>query len=598
MSTITTLSIGGDRISGDDVRSQNVKAAQSIANIVKSSLGPVGLDKMLVDDVGDVTITNDGATILKLLDVEHPAAKILCELADLQDQEVGDGTTSVVLVAAELLKNAQHLISQQIHPTTIINGYKKACKMACSYIQNDLSVNVDQLDSEALLNAGKTSMSSKLIGPESDFFARMALNALKAVRNPIKGEVKDKETKSEKDKTTEKQKVVIDGSGEGSIDIPDVDMNEPVEDKEVQKNISGYSYPIKAINILKAHGKSSQESVLVEGYALNCTRSSEAMPRSIEKAKIACLDMDLQKIRMKLGIQIVIDDPEKLEAIKKRESDIVKERLEKVLKAGANVVLVTGGIDDLCLKYLVEAKAMGVRRCKKVDLKRIAKATGATLLATLSTEDGVEEFNPSYLGEAEMVIQERICADELILIQKPKANTAASIILRGANDYMLDEMERSLHDALCVLKRVLESKHVVPGGGCVEAACSVYLENFATSMNSREQLAVADFAQALLVIPKTLTVNAAKDAVQLVANLCAYHNMAKRDNQSKQYQNFGIDLEIGKATDFRKKGIFEPTLSKVKSFKFATEAAITILRIDDLIKLHPEKKDDPRDVCQ
>jgi len=519
-----------------------VTAAASLANIVKSSLGPLGLDKMLVDDIGDVTITNDGATILKLLEVEHPAAKILVDLAELQDQEVGDGTTSVVIIAAELLKNADNLVKQKIHPTSIISGYRWACKLAVKYIQEHLSINVEDLGKDCIINAAKTSMSSKVIGSDSEFFSNMIVDAVNLIK-------------------------VNDGKG-------------------------GFTYPIKAINILKAHGKSARESVLISGYALNCTVASQMMVKKITNAKIACIDFGLMKARMKLGVQIVVDDPNKLDAIRERESDITKETIKKILNTGANVVLTTGGIDDLCLKYFVEAGAMAVRRCKKNDLKRIAKATGAQFLSTLANLEGEETFDASMLGDAAEVVQERISDDELILIKNPKVRTAASIILRAANDYYCDEMERSVHDALCVVKRVLESKQVVPWGGCVEAALSIYLENFATSVGSREQLAIAEFANSLLCIPKCLAVNAAKDSTELVSKLRAYHNNSQlKPEQYGKLKWYGLDLFEGKIRDNKAHGVFEPAISKVKCLKFATEAAITILRIDDMIKLAPEQKE-------
>eukprot|EP01127_Copromyxa_protea_P005775 TRINITY_DN15634_c0_g1_i1.p1 TRINITY_DN15634_c0_g1~~TRINITY_DN15634_c0_g1_i1.p1 ORF type:complete len:551 (-),score=157.21 TRINITY_DN15634_c0_g1_i1:60-1571(-) len=496
---------------------------------------------MLVDSVGDVTVTNDGATILSKLQVEHPAAKVLVDLAQHQDKEVGDGTTTVVILAAEFLKRGNGLV-KKIHPTNVISGFRIAMRQATNYIRQNLSIPLASLPHDALLNCAKTAISSKIIGANSDHFANIIVNSLKRVGH-------------------------TDASGRTK-------------------------YPVGHVNILKAPGKSALESVLIEGYALNCTVSSQAMLKSITKAKIAFLDFGLEKPQLPHGISWQITDPSQAAAIYRREEAIIQERIKLIIDAGANVILTTRGLDDLAAKYLIDAGAIGVRRVEMSDMKHIAEATGGQIILTLADLEGIESFDVNLLGEAESVAQEKVASKELIIIRGPKSAKSSSIILRGANPVMLDEMERSVHDSLMAVKRVLESKEVVPGGGAVETAVAMHLETFAESLGTREQLAIAEFASAMLVIPKILSVNAAKDATDLVAKLCTLHTAAQKNPEKKQYSRYGLELFEGTVQDNVSAGVLEPTLSKLKSIKFATEAAISILRIDDLFRLNAEQEPD------
>uniref|UniRef100_A0A6A7G5B4 T-complex protein 1 subunit alpha n=1 Tax=Hirondellea gigas TaxID=1518452 RepID=A0A6A7G5B4_9CRUS len=544
---MSQLPINGVRRVGQEVRDQNVMAVSAISNVVKSSLGPVGLDKMLVDEVGDVTITNDGATILKLIEVEHPAAKIMVELAILQDEEVGDGTTSVVIIAAELIKRANELVKNSIHPTTIISGYQRARKEACKFIADHMTKKVDTLGRKCLLEAAKTAMSSKIIGLDADFFAEIAVTAIERVRHV-----------SEESKVEKK-----DAKGRSSV---------------------------KNVNILKVHGKSQNDSRLVDGIALYQTRAAQGMPRSLKNARIALVDFDLRKTKLQFNVNVLITNPENLEAIRDRETELTKERIDLLLDAGVNVVISTKGIDDLAMKYFIDRNCIAIRRVSKRDAKRIARATGGRVLISLADIDneGGEVIDESSIGVAESVHEERIGDEDIFFINGCQTTRSQTLILRGANDFMLDEMERSIHDALCIVKRTLESNRVVPGGGAVEVALSVHLEHVAESMGSREQLAIFEFAQALLVIPKTLATNGAYDAAELIANLRAFHNAAQTQENKKHYMWTGLDLTKGQVRDNFAAGVLEPAMSKIKSIRFATEAAITILRIDEHITMNPK----------
>ena len=573
----------------------NVTAALAVANIVKTSLGPVGLDKMLVDDIGDVLITNDGATILKSLEVEHPAARVLVDLANLQDQEVGDGTTSVVIIAAELLRRGNDLVKNGIHPTTIISGYRSALKAAVSYIKKEMVVNVSELGDEHLINAAKTSMSSKIIGKESDFFSKLAVDAVKSVKmNATAADVAGYDAMGS-------------GGGGGDAEAPPASVESTSQEGGSANAAAAaagtggskkqrYKYPLSAIHILKAHGKSSMESHLIDGgFAINAMRAAQGMPTFVESTsdqpvvKIAMLDMNLQRHRMGMGVQVIVKDPAEIENIKKREMDITKERIRKIIDAGARVVLTTKGVDDLCMKYFVEAGIICARRCNREDLKRLAKATGGRVVTTMADMEGNETFDADCLGGCESVREVRIGDGEMLYVYGCKGHGASTIVLRGANEYMLDEMDRALHDSLCVVKRMLESNTLVPGGGAAEAALSVYLDDYANTIQSREQMVIQEYADALLVIPKTLAVNAAKDASELVAKLRSVHAKGQhREGTSDDdgLKFMGLELVDGTIRDNLAAGVVEPAISKIKSLRFATEAAITILRIDDRITLN------------
>jgi len=319
------------------------------------------------------------------------------------------------------------------------------------------------------------------------------------------------------------------------------------------------------------------------------------MPKKVTNCKIACVDFNLNKFRLAMGVQVLVQDPDNLDKIRQKEMDICKDRCQKIIDSGANVVLCSRGIDDFALKYFVEAGVIAVRRVKKGDLRRIARSSGAKVVISLADMEGEETFEKENLGECDLVEERRVGDWEYMFFEGMPSQASQTIIVRGANEFFLDEIERSIHDSLCVVKRVLESNSLVAGGGAVEVALSIYLDDFARTLGTKEQLAIAEFSEALLVIPKTLAMNAAKDATDLIAKLRVFHNAAQQaadgDTKNKALIYSGLDLMNGKVRNNLKAGVLEPTMSKVKSLKFATEAAITILRIDDMIKLIQPEQD-------
>ena len=395
---------------------------------------------------------------------------------------------------------------------------------------------VEKLGRELLVNTARTSLSSKILGSaESTHFANMAVDAVLSVK-----------------------------TGGGKDGVP-------------------ASYPIKSVHVLKCQGQSARESELLPGVAINSGRAAKGMPSRVAPARVACLDIDLRRTKMKMGVQVQIHDASALNAAQEKELDITRDRVKAILASGANVILTTKGIDDAALKYFVEAGAIALRRVPLADVKRVAKATGAVVQGSLADLSGAESLDASQLGTAEEAAERRIRDDTVTVLRGCRSTAACSVLLRGPNEYMCDEMGRSFHDAICVVKRTVESGTVVPGGGAVEAALSVYLDNFATMLGSREQLAIAQFADSLLAIPKTLAVNAALDATDLVARLRAAHYVAQTEEGKAGLAHTGLDLSRGVVRNSSRAGVVEPALSKIKSIQFAAEAAITILRIDDSV---------------
>ncbi|HLE74812.1 MAG TPA: thermosome subunit beta [Candidatus Bathyarchaeia archaeon] len=515
---VLVLREGTGRTTGRDAQRNNIMAAKAIAATVKSTLGPRGMDKMLVNSVGDVTITNDGATILKELDVQHPAAKMLVEVAKTMDNEVGDGTTTAAVLTGELLAKAEHLLDQNIHPTVIIDGYKKAGDKA-QEIVNSIAMPVSIKDDELLVNVALTSMGSKGITAAKEHFAKIAVEAVKQVTEKTGGKLK-----------------------------ADIDL----------------------IKVVKKQGKSLEETELVKGMVIDKQVASLQMPKRIENAKIALLTAKLDIEKTEFEAKINIDSPEQMKQFLDEEERMLKEMAEQVSKTGANVVLSQKSIDELVLHFLNMKNILAVKSVPMGDMDKIARATGGKILAS------VKDLTSSALGEAKTVEEVKIGDNRLIYIRECKNPKAVTIVVRGGSEHVVDEAERSLHDALCVVRNAVEDGKIVAGGGAPEAEISRQLRNYAVTVGGREQLAIEAFADAVDTIPMTLAENAGLDPIDIMVSLRAEH-----ERNPRPY--YGIDVFTGKIKNMLDLNIVEPLRVKQQVIKSATEAANMILKIDDLI---------------
>ena len=514
---VLVLKEGSNRSRGKEAQHTNIEAARIVAESVKSSLGPKGMDKMLVDSFGDVTITSDGRTILDEMDIQHPAAKMMVEVAKTQDNEAGDGTTTAVIISGELLNRAQELIEKNVHPTIIIDGYKKAAEKALETLEK-IAITVDLNSQEYLKKTAITSMASKLVADHKEYLADIAVKAMLAV---------------------------------------------------AEKDGDKYKADVDDVKVEKKPGESVRDTSLIQGIVLDKEVAHSGMPKRVEKAKIALLDCPLEIEKTEFDAKINIESPEQMEAFLKQEEDMLREMAEKVAKTGANVVLCEKGIDDMVQHFLARKGILAVRRNKKSDMEKLAKATGGRIVTNL------DSITAADLGYAAVVEERKIGDDKMTFIEGCKHPRAVTILVRGGTQRIVDEAERSIHDALCVVRDIIEEPKVVAGGGAPELEVSRVLRKYAETLPGREQLAVRGFAEALEVIPTTLTENAGLDPIDVLSELRAKHE--------KGETWAGIEVNGGKVQDMSKAGVFEPLAVKKQIIKSATEASTMILKIDDVI---------------
>ncbi|MFX1241563.1 MAG: thermosome subunit beta [Promethearchaeota archaeon] len=510
---------GTERQRGRDAMQNNIAAAIVIAEAVRTSLGPRGMDKMLVDQFGDVVITNDGATILKEIDVQHPAAKMMVEVAKTQDSEVGDGTTTSVILAGELLKRAKKLLEQKIHPTVITEGFRKAADKAIEILEK-ISINSGIEDEQGLKNAAMTCMSSKIVSESKEKLAKICMNAIKAI--------------SEKD---EDERWVAD---------------------------------IEKVQIQKKEGDSIDDTHLIKGIILDKEVVSPGMPKSVKDAKILLLQSAIEIEKTEFDTKLQITSPEQIQQFLDEEEHMLRTMVEKIQKSGATVVICQKGIDDMAQHFLTRAGIMAVRRVKKSDIEKLSKATGGMIFTNL------DDVTPENLGWAGLVEERKIMNDSWIFIEECKDPKSVVILIRGGTELIVDEVERAIHDALCVVRDVVEDQKLVGGGGAPEIETAIQLRKYASTLGGREQLAVEVFADSLDIIPKTLAENAGLDQIDTLMKLRASHQ--------KGNKFAGHDLDTGNVVDDMSSiGVVEPTVVKVQAIKSSTEATSMILRIDDVI---------------
>ncbi|HKZ88427.1 MAG TPA: thermosome subunit beta [Candidatus Bathyarchaeia archaeon] len=514
---VLILKEGSNRSRGREAQHANITAAKIVAESVRSALGPKGMDKMLVDSFGDVTITSDGRTILDEMDVQNPAAKMLVEVAKTQDNEAGDGTTSAVIIAGELLSKAEELIEKDVHPTVIIDGYQLAQEKALETLEK-IAIPVDLKNQDYLKKAAITAMASKLVAEYKEYLADIVVKAMLAV---------------------------------------------------AEKDGSRYKADVDDVRVEKKTGESLGETTLINGIVLDKEIVHSGMPKRVEKAKIALLDASLEIEKTEFDAKITIERPDQIEAFLKQEESMLKGMADKIVASGANVVICQKGIDDMAQHFLARKGIVAVRRAKKSDIEKLAKATGASIVTNL------QDLSSKDLGYAALVEERKIADDKMTFIEGAKNPKAVTILIRGSTPRLNAETERSIHDALCVVRDLIQEPKIVAGGSAPELEMSKVLKKYAETVSGREQLAVKAFAEALESITNTLAENAGLDPIDILSEL--------RSRHEKGETWAGIEVLEGKVRDMSKVGVFEPLTVKKQIIKSASEAAMMIIKIDDVI---------------